>query len=257
MELAGICLVSFLASSLTLYSGFGLGTILMPFVALFLPVPAAIAVTAAVHLLSKCFKLLLFWRYVDRRTLLLFGLPAVAAALPGALLLERLSIMEVIGSYTLMGKEFALLPVKLVAGMLLIVFAALEQSSFLDRLKLRGFGLPLGGLLSGFFGGLTGHQGAFRSAFLVRSDYSEREFIATNAAVAALVDATRLAVYGATFSMGLVYPHATLAAVATLASFAGTFMAARMIGFITMQRIRSLIAAMMYLLGVLLCAGMI
>jgi hypothetical protein len=39
-----------LASALTLFSGFGLGTLLMPVVALFFPLDLAIAMTAMVHL---------------------------------------------------------------------------------------------------------------------------------------------------------------------------------------------------------------
>jgi acyl-CoA reductase-like NAD-dependent aldehyde dehydrogenase len=39
--------------------------------------------------------------------------------------------------------------------------------------------LPVGGLLSGFFGGLSGHQGALRSVFLLRAGLTKESFIAT------------------------------------------------------------------------------
>jgi len=45
-----------LASMLTLFSGFGLGTLLMPVVALFFPLEVAIALTAVVHLANNVFK---------------------------------------------------------------------------------------------------------------------------------------------------------------------------------------------------------
>ena len=67
METILICLVAFIAAALTLFSGFGLGTILMPVVAIFFPVPIAVAVTAIVHLLSSLFKLALLWRRVNVR----------------------------------------------------------------------------------------------------------------------------------------------------------------------------------------------
>ena len=57
---------------------------------------------------------------------------------------------------------------------------------------------PLGGVISGFFGGLSGHQGLFRSAFLVKSGLSKNSFIATGVGIAVLVDITRLSVYGST-----------------------------------------------------------
>ena len=53
-----ICAVALLASTLTFYSGFGLGTLLLPAFALFVPVEQAVALTAVVHLLNSLFKLL-------------------------------------------------------------------------------------------------------------------------------------------------------------------------------------------------------
>ncbi len=54
-----VCLVALLASGLTLFSGFGLGTLLLPAFALFFPVEIAVAATAIVHLINNLFKLLL------------------------------------------------------------------------------------------------------------------------------------------------------------------------------------------------------
>lgn len=75
----------FFASGLTLFSAFGLGTLLMPVAAIFLPVPIAVAVTAIVHLSNKIFKLALLWRDVGREVLLTFGLPAGACRDTGSL----------------------------------------------------------------------------------------------------------------------------------------------------------------------------
>jgi uncharacterized membrane protein YfcA len=50
-------------------------------------------------------------------------------------------------------------------------------------------------LASGLLGGLTGHQGAIRSAFFLGKDLPKETFIATGAAVACAVDITRIAVY--------------------------------------------------------------
>jgi hypothetical protein len=46
MEYLVVCAVAVLISAMTLFSGFGLGTVLMPAFALFFPVPVAIAATA-------------------------------------------------------------------------------------------------------------------------------------------------------------------------------------------------------------------
>jgi uncharacterized membrane protein YfcA len=65
MEIALITLVALAASLLTFFSGFGLGTILTPFMAIFFPVETAIALTGIVHLLNNLFKFVLVRRHVD------------------------------------------------------------------------------------------------------------------------------------------------------------------------------------------------
>ena len=57
MALFAVCVAALLASGLTLFSGFGLGTLLMPVIALFFPLELAIAMTAMVHLSNHLFKI--------------------------------------------------------------------------------------------------------------------------------------------------------------------------------------------------------
>ena len=59
--------------------------------------------------------------------------------------------------------------------------------------------LPLGWLLSGFVGGLSRHQGALRSASLIKADLREEIFIGTGTVSAVIVDIIRLGVHGAGF----------------------------------------------------------
>jgi hypothetical protein len=57
MEYPNICLAALISSGLSLFSGFGLGTLLMFVFAVFFPVEIAIALTAIVHYLNNLFKL--------------------------------------------------------------------------------------------------------------------------------------------------------------------------------------------------------
>ena len=91
MDYLLVCSVALIASALTLVSGFGLGTLLMPAFAVFFPLPAAIAAAAIVHLANNLFSLGLVARYADRRVLIAFGIPATFAALLGAATLRMLS----------------------------------------------------------------------------------------------------------------------------------------------------------------------
>ncbi len=252
-----IVIASFLASLLTLFSGFGLGTILMPVVAIFFPVTVAVAMTAFVHLLNNLFKLLVLWRKIDWPVVLRFGLPAMIATVPGAWLLTALADLPEIHSYEIAGMDAAITPVKLTVGLLLIFFATAEWLPFLKNLNLSAQALPVGGMLSGFFGGLSGHQGAFRSAFLIRAGLDKNQFVASNAAIAALVDITRLAVYGLNITLLLSQVNIGLLVVATGAAFAGVLAGAIGLKKVTIGFIQNLVAATLYGLGILLVAGLI
>ena len=61
MEYLIISLVSLVVAALTFFSGFGLGTLLMPAFALFFPIEVAIAATAVVHLVNNIFKVYLLF----------------------------------------------------------------------------------------------------------------------------------------------------------------------------------------------------
>ena len=65
-----IALVSFSASLLTFFSGFGLGTLLMPVMALYFPLPVAIAATAVVHFANNIFKAFLLFKLINKKVFL-------------------------------------------------------------------------------------------------------------------------------------------------------------------------------------------
>src|SRR6218665_813974 len=111
-----IALVSLFGAGLTLFSGFGLGTILMPVFAAFFPVNTAIAMTAVGHLLNNIFKLFLLGRKTDLQTILRFVLPSVMAALAGAWLLTFISDSGHIAQYTIGDRLFLITPLKLLVA---------------------------------------------------------------------------------------------------------------------------------------------
>ncbi|HET9664886.1 MAG TPA: sulfite exporter TauE/SafE family protein, partial [Burkholderiales bacterium] len=190
-----VCAVAFLASGLTFFSGFGLGTLLLPAFALFFAIERAVALTAVVHFLNGLFKLGLVWRYIDWGIVLRFGVLAIAGAFAGAWLLLRLSDAQPLWTYSLFGHTREVALAKLVVGILLLLFATAEISPAFRRISFPPHYLPLGGLLSGFFGGLAGMQGALRSAFLVKAGLAKEGYVATGAAIAFMIDVSRLSVY--------------------------------------------------------------
>ena len=94
-------IVAFGVSMLTLFSGFGLGTVLMPFFALFFPLPVAIAATAVVHLSNNVFKVILVGKNADWQTVVRFSLPGAFAAIGGAFLLTYFESIPVLFTYNI------------------------------------------------------------------------------------------------------------------------------------------------------------
>jgi uncharacterized protein len=259
MDMTDIAVVAALASALTLYSGFGLGTILLPAFALFFPVPVAVAATAVVHLLNNVFKAGLLWRQADWRVVLRFGLSAVPAAMLGAWLLARLGDTPRLFEWSALGRSFGPTGASLAVGLLLI-FALLELQSWFQKLAAPPRLQPLGGLVTSFFGGLTGQQGALRSIFLLRAGLAAKPFIATGVMIAILVDLARLSTYAASFSALGLNPagrEALLVGVGTLAAFAGAWAATRHLEKLTITAVRSVVAGLMCLIGLALCAGVL
>lgn len=252
-----IAVAALLASALTLFSGFGLGTLLMPVVALFFPVDVAIAMTAVVHFANNIFKLGLVGLHADRGVLLRFGIPAVIAALLGALLLGELTQLAPLAEYTLAGKTMQMMPVKLVVGIVIVLFVALELSPRFSAMTFEPKYLPFGGLISGFFGGLSGHQGAFRSLFLIKAGISKEQFIATGVILAVLVDLTRMAIYGWEASLQPKNVDWMPVGIATLAAFAGASIGARMIKKLTIRSIQIIVSVLLVVVGAGLIAGVI
>ncbi len=257
MEIIIVCLAALVVSSLTLFSGFGLGTLLMPFFALFFPVPVAVAQTAVVHLLNNIFKASMFGRKANMGVLLRFGLPAFVASFSGAWFLLSLAQADPLLSYTLGPHELFVDPIKLTIALLMIGFVVLELWPWFQQLAFDRKYLPLGGVLSGFFGGLSGHQGAMRSAFLIKSGLDKEAFIGTGVLLAVIVDLSRLTVYAGLLKSAEVLSNPTMVIAATLAAFLGTFLGGRLVKKVTIKFLRVIVAIMLFLVAIGLGAGLL
>ena len=116
MEYLLISIVAMTVSALTLFSGFGLGTVLMPVFALFFPVPVAVAATAVVHLANNLFKVTLLGRWANWSIVSRFALPAAGMAMVGAALLTLVDRLPPLFSYQLRNQPHEVSLVKLEIG---------------------------------------------------------------------------------------------------------------------------------------------
>ncbi len=257
MILFVICVVAFLASALTFFSGFGLGTLLLPAFALFYPIEQAVAFTAVVHFLNGIFKLGLVGRHANRHILIAFGVPAVAASLAGAWVLLQLAHVEPVATYALGGRQMIVMPVKLVIGFLLLIFALVEFLPWFQKVAFPAKYFPVGGLLSGFFGGISGMQGALRSAFLARANMTKEAFVATGVVIAFLIDIPRLAIYSRIFlDKGVQVDYWVLGA-ALIAALSGAYLGNRYLKKITMGVIQKIVAVMLFAVALGLISGLL
>jgi uncharacterized membrane protein YfcA len=252
-----ICGVAFATSLLTFFSGFGLGTLLLPAFTAFFPLDLAIAMTAIVHFSNNLFKLVLVGRYTDWNIVKRFGIPAIIAAFVGAGLLLWLANLPNLAEYEMMGRTFQISLVKLVIAALMVLFAAFEAIPKLSKASFDEKYLPAGGLLSGFFGGLSGHQGAFRSAFLARSGLNHESFVATGVVIACLVDVTRLAVYMKKMVAIDFIQNGVVLLSAIGGAFIGAWLGSRLLQKITIRTIQIIIAFLLVVFAIGLGLGVI
>ncbi|HOP05406.1 MAG TPA: sulfite exporter TauE/SafE family protein [Tenuifilaceae bacterium] len=257
MEIVVIVIVAFLTAILTFFSGFGLGTILTPVFMIFFPVDLAIALTGVVHFFNNIFKIILVGKNADKTVIIRFGIPAVAASFIGAWLLLHIPDTSPLFAYTMFGKTFEVYPVKLIISILLIIFASMDLIPFFTKLQFGREKLPLGGALSGFFGGLSGNQGALRSAFLIKAGLTKEAFIGTAVVVSTFVDFTRLSVYATRFLKSGLTENISLVVYATLGAIAGAYFGKKLLKKVTIRYIQILVAVMLIIISLALGTGIL
>jgi uncharacterized membrane protein YfcA len=252
-----ISLIAFAASILTFFSGFGLGTIMTPVFMIFFPVDLAIALTKVVHFFNNLFKIILVGRKADRGVVIRFGVPAILAAILGSWLMLQIPTAKPLFTYSLGNSTFDVTHLKLLISILLIIFALMDLLPMFKKLQFGKDKLPIGGILSGFFGGLSGNQGALRSAFLIKAGLSKEAFIGTAVVVSTMVDFTRLGVYATRFSRTGLTENIGLVLWATGAAIIGAFLGNKLLKKVTLESLQIIVAVMLLLLSVALGLGWI
>src|SRR3546814_538058 len=169
----------------------------------------------------------------------------------------RISSLPLLFSDSLAGNVFEVYPVKFTVAILLIVFALVELSPYLKHMAFNHDKLPMGGTLNGFFGGLSGNQGAMRSAFLIKAGLSKEAFLGTTVVVSAVVDLTRLSVYATRFAASGLHENLVLVGSATGAGIVGAYFGNRLLKKVTLKSIQVLVAVMLIAVSLAIGAGWI
>jgi uncharacterized membrane protein YfcA len=159
--------------------------------------------------------------------------------------------------YQALGRQLQVSALKLAIGFLIILFVVLDITPAFSKIALDSKWLPLGGLVSGFFGGLSGHQGAFRSMFLLKAGLEKERFVATGVVLAVMVDVSRLLIYGADISTHSDSINWTMVTTASASAFTGAYLGARFLEKITIRTIQVIVSALLTSVAVGLVTGLL
>lgn len=256
-EILIICITAFGASILTFFSGFGLGTLLLPAFSLFFSLPTAIGATAIVHLLNNLFKLLLLGKHFNRFVVTRFGFTAIVFSVLGAMLQQRLGVIPPVCTWSISESSFQITSLGLVIGLMMLLFGMLE---FLPAVKKWSFPPSyawLGGIISGFFGGLSGHQGALRSAFLIRYNLTRDELLASGVVIACMIDVGRIFVYLSGSSVNLEKLSWISFIIILISALSGSLVGNYYLKKMTLSLIRQITAIFILIIATLLIIGVL
>jgi uncharacterized membrane protein YfcA len=232
LELIGLVILVLVASSIGTLTGFGTSTIMVPTLLFFFPLPVTLLFAGIIHWFGDIWKMLFFRSGMRWRILLLFGVTGLIASYLGASLVVAVS--EDILSRLL--------------GVFLLTYVGWLTFNPTWQLPEQNATALTGGALSGFFAGIFGVGGAVRGAFLAAYNLPKEVYLFTGGAIALVVDSTRLVTY---WSQGTRLSEMLLMGVLASipASFAGAYLAKRMVDRIPQEQFRMLIAAFLALVA--------
>lgn len=224
---------AFVAEVIGTMAGFGAATLLTPVACLFMDIKTAIALVAIFHLFGNGSRLFFFGRRIDWRVWALFGVTGIALSFAGATAASNLSSNAI----------------KLALGVFLVVYVLYSWTGDQRwQLPRKPATLLTGGAASGFIAGLIGTGGAIRSACLLAFQLPKEIYIGTSAAIALVVDATRVPVY---LREGFV-PQSMAGLVAAFlpVAFTGSWVGRYLVRRVSAEGFRYFVLAVLALMGV-------
>ncbi|MGD9904333.1 MAG: TSUP family transporter [Vicinamibacterales bacterium] len=232
-----VALVGVAAGAIAAVSGFGIGSLLTPTLALQHDARLAVAAVSIPHLVGTALRFWMLRGHVDRTVLVRFGATSAAGALAGA----------AIGAFV---RPAAL---RVLVGAMLVVVGSGEAAGWTRRMRFDGPMAWVAGAASGFFGGLIGNQGGLRAAAMLGFALPKAAFVATATAIALAVDAARMPVYALTEGAALAAVSPQIA-LATSGVVVGTLAGERLLRAIPERVFRRAVATLLIALGLLVLA---
>jgi uncharacterized protein len=224
-------IITFLAEIIGTITGLGSATFFVPSLSFFTSFDYVLGVVAFLHVFSNITRISFFWKNISKEVFLKFGISNIIFVAIGAFFtgFVQIGIIEVI------------------LGILLMLVALIELFFKTVKIPTTKGGEGLAGAIAGFFGGLVGTSGPFRSFVLINMGLTKEGYIATSVAVDFIGDVLRLFIY---IFNGFV--NAQILVILPLvfaASLVGALLGKKILKFIPTKYFNKLVIGLLFVLG--------
>lgn len=225
--------IAIFAGAVAAVSGFGIGSILTPYLATQVDMKVAVAAVSIPHFIATAIRFWTLRQHLRRSIFIHFGVLSAIGGVFGASL-----------------HNSATNPVLKMIFASLLIFAGISGVTGLNKKvhlgKTSGW---FAGALSGVFGGMVGNQGGIRSAALLAFNLEKEQFIATATAVGLVVDLSRMPVY-LIAEKSVLAEQIPVILVLTCGCVIGTIAGGKIFAKVPADMFRIMVSSMILLLGV-------
>ena len=230
-------LIAAAAGAVASVTGFGIGSLLTPFLAVGLGTRLAVSVVSIPHVVGTALRFSRLSVAPDRHVLWSFGSASAAGGLLGAFLQGSADSPWL----------------TVIFGAVLLLTCVGELLGLAHHVRFSGPLTWIAGATSGFLGGLVGNQGGIRSAALLGFNLPRETFVATATAIALIVDGARVPLYLAEQGRDLIQ-QARWIGVAAAGVVGGTLVGGRLLAHTPERSFRRLVAIVVGALGLWMIA---
>ena len=230
-------IVAFLSIVIGTVAGFGTSIIFLPVALIFVDFKTALVLVAITHLSANMGATTFFRHGLDKRLILLFGVPSI--------------FITIIGAYMVTYVPQNILIIILGISLLIFSISFLIKPNF--KVPKSDTNTVIGGALSGFLQGLLGIGGPLRGAFLISYDLDKFKYIATLAAIAVIIDLTRIPIY---LSNNLLEPQYYIyIPILIVLGVIGSYIGKKIVGFIPQDVFKKVVLVAIGLASLFLIFG--
>lgn len=212
--------------------GFGSSVFFVPVAQWLFDFKSVLMLTALLHNFSNTSKIILFYKGIDYKLLLLYGLPSVIMVITGAYLTNYISF-----KYS-----------EIILGVFIILFSVFVFFKPQFQLPVSNRSAIAGGSVAGFLAGLIGTGGAIRGMSLAAFNLQKNTFIATSAAIDFFVDLSRTFVYA--YNGYFKSEHWVHLPFLLIAAFVGSYIGKIMLQKVSQDYFRRIVLLLLLIIGI-------